>query len=115
MATWSSDTSLSGPRRCPVGASLLLYFLSSGGQSIYYIFYLVGASLFLYFLSVGCKSIDYTLVLVGASLYLYLFYAPRKNFGEAYSRRLIRPSVRQSVRPSLSPSVRRYVPFVSGP
>jgi len=101
MATWSSDTSLSGPRRCPVGASLLLYFLSSGGQSIYYIFYLVGASLFLYFLSVGCKSIDYTLVLVGASLFLYLFYAPRKISGEHIVAALsVRPSVSPCVRPS---------------
>jgi len=39
------------------------------------------------------------------------FFMLPKNFGGAYSRRLVRPSVCQSV----GPSVRLYVPFVSGP
>jgi len=30
-----------------------------------------------------------------------VFYAPRKKFGGAYSRRLVRPSVSPSVRPSV--------------
>jgi len=38
---------------------------------------------------------------------LRYFLCSPKNFGGAYSRRLVRPSVSPSVRPSVSPSVRQ--------